>query len=147
PLDTVVSCAVDLDEFGVAGATARLINTGVYPSSDPGSTTADLVLLPECTANADCASGQVCHLASGECYAPAGCTSNADCGGNTSCNAGAHQCLPGGCTSDADCVAGKTCNVATGQCGAPSVDVTGCASNSDCATGLSCDVASGVCES
>lgn len=50
-----------------------------------------------CTQDSDCAAGETCDVASGQCQ-PA---------------------VPPGCTQDSDCAAGETCNVATGQCQAP----------------------------
>jgi Cys-rich repeat protein len=145
PWDTVIECAIDLDEFGPAGAKARLINMGAFSSTIPYSDMSDSVLPPMCQSDADCPGNQVCHLASGECYDPTpdGCTSNADCAPNEICEIETGTCVPGGCTSDADCPAGKVCNVELGVCETP-VDPR-CYEDADCADGLRCDVETGEC--
>ena len=146
PMDTMVSCAVDLDDFGAAGIGGRLINMGAYSSSSLSSDLSDAVLPPMCAGDVDCAAGEVCHLASGECYKPevTGCTDNSECASDELCEVATGICVPGGCTSDADCTAGKVCNVEAGVCETP-ID-TGCNNDTDCAGGLVCDVATGNCE-
>lgn len=146
PMDTVVSCAVDLDEFGAAGIGGRLINMGAYSSSSLSSDLSDAVLPPMCEGDADCGAGEVCHIASGECYKPkvTGCTGNSQCAEDELCDVGTGVCVPGGCNDDADCTAGKVCNVEAGVCETP-VD-TGCNEDVDCALGLVCDVTTGACE-
>ena len=145
PLDTVVSCAIDLDEFGAAGAAARLINMGAYSSSALESEMSDAVLPPACGSDADCPNGQLCHLASGECYAPPvpPCTDNSGCGANEICEVETGICIPG-CSSDNDCPAGKVCNLEAGVCEVPTD--TGCDEDADCADGLICNVETGECE-
>jgi Cys-rich repeat protein len=146
PMDTVIACAVDLEEFGPEGPAARLINMGAYSSSSLSSDLSDSVLPPLCGSDADCKAGEVCHVASGECYVPevTGCTDNADCAAGELCEVETGVCVPGGCTSDADCPAGKVCNVEAGVCETPTD--TGCTEDADCATGLVCNVATGECE-
>jgi Cys-rich repeat protein len=145
PMDTVVSCAIDLEEFGAAGVGARLINMGAYSSSALSSDLSDAVLPPMCTGDADCGAGEVCHLASGECYKPevTGCTDNSECAEDELCDVATGICTPGGCTDDSDCPAGKVCNVEAGVCETP-ID-TGCHADVDCAFGLVCDLESGDC--
>lgn len=145
PMDTVISCAVDLEDFGVPGNGARLINMGAYSSSSLTSSMSDAVLPPMCQSDADCGAGEVCHVASGECYVPevSGCTDDSECAAEELCEVATGTCVPGGCTDDADCSAGKVCNVATGVCETP-VD-TGCNVDEDCATGLVCNVETGAC--
>jgi hypothetical protein len=145
PMDTVISCAIDLEEFGAAGIGARLINMGAYSSSALSSDLSDAVLPPMCESDADCAAGQVCHVASGECYKPtvSGCADNSDCAADELCEVGTGICTPGGCSSDADCPAGKVCDVEAGVCETP-ID-SGCSSDIDCAFGLVCDLATGDC--
>jgi Cys-rich repeat protein len=145
PWDTVIDCAIDLDEFGPAGVGARLINMGAYSSSSLNSDMSDSVLPPMCQSNSDCKGGKVCHIPSGECYAPRndGCTSDEQCAADENCDLETGNCVPGGCTSDADCPAGKVCNVELGECVIPTDD--GCTEDVDCAEGLVCDVATGEC--
>jgi Cys-rich repeat protein len=145
PWDTVIECAIDLDEFGPNGAHARLINMGAFSSTIPYSDMSDSVLPPMCLSDADCPGNQVCHLASGECYDPTpdGCTSNDDCASNEICEIETGTCVPGGCLSDADCPAGKVCNVELRVCETP-VDPR-CYEDADCADGLRCDVETGDC--
>lgn len=75
---------------------------------------------PACTADADCAAGEVCNLATGVCEAapPAGCTSDADCAASEVCNLDTGECEPAptGCTSEEDCDEGYFCDLATGDC-------------------------------
>lgn len=145
PLDTVLACAIDLDDFGAAGANARLINMGAYSSASLSSDMSDAVLPPLCSSDADCAGGKVCHLASGECYLPevSGCTADSQCESDERCEVATGICVPGGCSSDSDCPAGKECNLSTGLCETPIV--SGCTEDADCATGLLCDVVTGDC--
>jgi hypothetical protein len=146
PIDTVITCAVDLNEFGAEGADARLINMGAYSSASLNSDLSDSVLPPFCQSDADCGPNEVCHLASGECYEPevTGCTDDAECAVGEICEIETGICVPGGCTSDADCSAGKVCNVETGVCETPTE--TGCTGDVDCATGLVCNLETGECE-
>lgn len=145
PWDTVVDCAIDLDDFGSAGQYARLINMGAYSSASLNSDMSDAVLPPLCRTDSDCSAGKVCHVPSGECYMPkpAGCSSDADCAADERCDLETRKCVPGGCLSDADCPAGKECNPESGMCEIPTDD--GCNDDADCATGLVCDVETGEC--
>ena len=145
PWDTVVQCSLDLDEFGPAGTNARLINAGAYASSSLSSGLYDSVLPPLCESDADCPNGEVCHLASGECYDPdpEPCSDDSECSPGEVCDPETDLCVPGGCTSDQDCAAGKVCNPDTGMCETPG---DGGCTDDDCAFGLVCDVETGQCK-
>jgi Cys-rich repeat protein len=145
PFDTVVSCAVDLEDFGAAGVGARLINMGAYSSASTNSDLSDAVLPPMCESDVECAANEVCHVASGECFKPefTGCTDDSGCAEDELCDVATGTCVPGGCRDDADCPAGKVCNIEAGVCESP-ID-SGCHTDVDCAFGLVCDVESGNC--
>jgi hypothetical protein len=51
---------LDLDDFGVAGATATLLDSCSYPSSVPNSAPADCILFQACTSDAQCDDGNPC---------------------------------------------------------------------------------------
>ena len=74
---------------------------------------------PVCTSDTDCAVGEVCNTATGQCEAgPTGCTSDEDCAEGEVCNTETGQCevAPTGCTSDEDCQEDEFCDVQTGDC-------------------------------
>jgi Cys-rich repeat protein len=100
---------------------------------------------PGCTSDADCAAGEVCNTATGQCEAaPTGCTSDEDCEEGEVCNTETGECeaAPAGCTSDEDCAEGEICNTETGECEAAP---TGCTSDDDCAENEFCDTQTGEC--
>jgi hypothetical protein len=98
---------------------------------------------PGCTADADCASGQLCNTATGECAAPpANCTTDADCAPEQLCNIETGACValePPACTTDADCAPEQLCDVETGSCAAAP-----CVTDADC-PGQLCNPSSGAC--
>ena len=72
-----------------------------------------------CTADANCADGEACDLATNRCHAAA-CVHATDCPTNFTCSAGA--CARSSCTTDSDCdgycVLGQ-CYLAAGECRGP----------------------------
>lgn len=103
---------------------------------------------PECAADTDCPSGEVCALPAGTCGpAPTpDCTSDTDCSGGQICDLTSGDCVaapPAPCTSDASCATGLLCDVATGNCVTP--PPAACSSDAECATGLLCDLIIGEC--
>ena len=54
PTDTEVNCGVDLNDFGVAGTGARLLDACSYPSTVPNSDPSDCILFAACATNVDC---------------------------------------------------------------------------------------------
>jgi Cys-rich repeat protein len=73
-----------------------------------------------CTADADCAAGQVCT--DGECVDEAGCTVDGDCAAGQVCTNG--ECVAGGGTGG-DAVAGEAFYAANGCVGCHAADASG----------------------
>ncbi|MHC5108926.1 MAG: hypothetical protein ACYTHJ_03495, partial [Planctomycetota bacterium] len=61
PLDTEAVCAIDLDDFGVAGPPV-LIDTCSFPSAEPNSAPSDCVVTAACSVDTDCNDGNECTL-------------------------------------------------------------------------------------
>ncbi len=95
PLDTLVRCSVDLDDFGVPGAAARPLDACSYSGEAPDSAPADCLVLRACASAADCDDGSPCTAdscdASGVCLrlpqAGASCDDGIWCNGEERCSA------------------------------------------------------------
>jgi len=60
PLDTEINCGIDLNDFGVAGTGAVLLDGCSYPSSVPNSDPSDCIAYQTCSTDADCDDGNPC---------------------------------------------------------------------------------------
>lgn len=95
PLDTLVRCSVDLDDFGAAGAGARPLDTCTYPTAVPDTAPTDCLALRACGSDADCDDASPCTAdscdASGVCLhlpqAGAPCDDGIWCNGEERCSA------------------------------------------------------------
>lgn len=126
PLDTLVRCSVDLDDFGAAGAGARPLDTCSYSTDSPGSAPADCLVLHTCSNDADCDDESPCTAdscnASGVCLhlpAPgAACDDGIWCNGDETCTAlgfcgSAHT--PRECDDGVDCTL-DSCDEIADEC-------------------------------
>jgi hypothetical protein len=151
PLDSVAVCAIDLNEFGVAGSGARILDACSYPSSIPNSDPSDCVIYRECTVASQCNDGNACTIdtcQTSTCvHTPntgASCDDGNICTLTTTCNS------QGFCTNGtlAPCDDGNSCTIDTcdainGCSHAPVTNGTSCDDGQYCTTGDSCTA--GVC--
>ena len=129
---------------GGAAPSAPFPDCGDDPTSDALDCAGPLTGCPEvpsgCTTNGDCAAGEFCMTATGDCGGVGTCTAIpficpgifapvCGCDGNdyaSDCNAWASgtsvdvngSCPLAGCTTNGDCAAGEFCMTAIGNCGA-----------------------------
>lgn len=151
PLDSVAVCAVDLNEFGPAGANARLIDACSYPSASPNSDPSDCVIYRACTTAAQCDDGNACTIDTCETafcrHTPntgATCDDGNVCTLSTTCNSQGF-CTNGTsapCDDGNPCTVG-TCDPSTGCSFAPVVNGTSCDDGQYCTAGDVCT--GGVC--
>jgi len=62
PVDTQALCVVDLDDFGLSGASATLIDACSYPSEQPNSDPSDCILFQGCADASECDDGNDCTI-------------------------------------------------------------------------------------
>jgi hypothetical protein len=139
PQDTVATCSVDLDDFGAAGTTARLIDACSFPSEQPGSDPSDCVLFQECTTATNCDDGNACTIDS--CDAQGICRHSINLG--ISCNDGDACTAADLCNAQGFCEGGGAVDCGDGNvCTTDSCDpATGCVhtnNNNSCVDGDAC---------
>jgi hypothetical protein len=127
PNDTEILCGVDMDEFGLPGTVAVLIDACSYPSREPNSDPSDCVAFAECTTNEECQDANVCTVDScdhsGVCMhkpkkGKQECSDGLFCNGDDTCNnSGLCQPNSGGrdCGDDVGCTV-DSCDELNDQC-------------------------------
>jgi len=115
PNDTQITCALDLNEFGLPGTQAVLIDACSFPSTEPNSDPSDCVAAAQCVTDDDCNDGNVCTTDScnnqGNCLhkpkkGKTSCSDGFFCDGDDECNNNG-LCQPNtdgrDCTDDVGC--------------------------------------------
>ncbi len=117
--DTEALCWVDLDDFGIVGASAFLLDACSYASSQVNSDPSDCVILQECTDSSDCddtndCTIDVCNTTSGFCTHTA--DTGASCGGTPGVCENPDTCNNLGFCQDNGFKSGDVCRESAGVC-------------------------------
>src|SRR5205085_5840352 len=117
PVDTQILCGLDLNEFGLPGTQAVLVDACSFPSTQPNSDPSDCVAFSQCATDNDCNDGNVCTSDScnnqGNCMhkpkkGKTSCNDGFFCDGDDQCN-DAGLCQPS--SNGRDCSDGVGCTV------------------------------------